>query len=117
MLVAVNVIDDLEYRVRANVGPAIFRQMPRRSFLVGRVVPVGTQWLLSGVSARFPTSERARLMRLAAGMALTLAVLAVVGSVDAPHGVATGCGWSPRFVVSRSDRRREWARGRSVQRA
>jgi hypothetical protein len=69
-LVAVNVIDDLEYRIRANVGPSIFRRMPRRSFLVARVVPVGTQWLLSGVSAPFPASERATLMQVAAGMAM-----------------------------------------------
>lgn len=69
-LVAVNVIDDLDYRIRANVGPSIFRRMPRRSFLVARVVPVGTQWLLSGVSAPFPASERATLMQVAAGMAM-----------------------------------------------
>jgi hypothetical protein len=69
-LVAVNVIDDLEYRIRTNVGPSIFRGMPRRSFLIARVVPVGTQWLLSGVSARFPASERARLMQIAASMAM-----------------------------------------------
>jgi hypothetical protein len=32
-LVVVNLVDELTYRVRSNMGPAVFRQMPRRSFL------------------------------------------------------------------------------------
>jgi Periplasmic binding protein-like domain len=34
-------VDDLTYRVRSNMGTSVFRQMPRRSFLITRLVPVG----------------------------------------------------------------------------
>jgi hypothetical protein len=47
VLVTVNVIDDLEYRIRANVGPAIFDHLPPGSFLISRVVPLGEEWLIS----------------------------------------------------------------------
>src|SRR3954451_12414637 len=30
-LILVNLVDDLTYRARANTGPSVFRQMPRRS--------------------------------------------------------------------------------------
>jgi hypothetical protein len=69
-LVAVNVVDDLEYRIRANVGPSLFRRMAGGSYLVARVVPVGDQWLLSGVCAPFGGHERERVLRFAAQQAL-----------------------------------------------
>src|SRR4051812_22681709 len=49
-LLADNVIDDLRYRVHANVGPQIFDRMPPGSFLVTRAVPVLDEWLISGAS-------------------------------------------------------------------
>lgn len=68
-LVAVNLIDDLEYRIWANVGPSIFDLMPAGSFLLTRVVPVGEQWLISGVSATYGAGTRAELLQVAAEMA------------------------------------------------
>ena len=49
-LVVVNLVDELSYRVRSNMGPAVFRRMPPRSFLIARLVPVGDEWMLSGPS-------------------------------------------------------------------
>lgn len=69
-LLAVNLIDDLEYRIRANVGPAIFDGMPPGSFLVTRVVPVHGEWLVSGVSAKYPAEHRETLFEIAAMTAL-----------------------------------------------
>lgn len=69
-LVTVNLIDDLEYRMRANVGPSIFDRLPAGSFLGTRVVPVGGQWLLSGMSAQFGAHERDSLMRVVAETAM-----------------------------------------------
>jgi hypothetical protein len=63
-LVVVNLIDDLTYRVRSNMGPAVFRQMPRRSFLVGRLVPIGDEWLLSGMTSVLPAASRADVYRM-----------------------------------------------------
>jgi hypothetical protein len=60
-----NLVDDLTYRAHANVGPAIFRQMPRGSFLVARLVPLGDEWLLSGASTLLPAAGRAEVYQMA----------------------------------------------------
>ena len=70
VLETVNVIDDLEYRIRANVGPAIFDQFPPGSFLVTRVVPLGDEWLISGMSAAYPAEHRDQILQVAANTAL-----------------------------------------------
>jgi hypothetical protein len=49
-LIVVNLVDELTYRVRSNMGPAVFTRTPPRSFLTGRLVPIGDEWLLSGVA-------------------------------------------------------------------
>jgi hypothetical protein len=46
-LIVVNLVDELTYRVRSNMGPAVFRRMRPRSFLIARLVPVGDDWLLT----------------------------------------------------------------------
>lgn len=53
-LVAVNIIDELTYQIRSNMGPAVFKQMPKGSFLVTRLVPVEEQWLFSGLTRIVP---------------------------------------------------------------
>jgi hypothetical protein len=65
-----NLIDDLIYRVHSNMGPAVFRRMPRRSFLVTRLVPVGQEWLISGISSVFPADQRVHIYHAAADLAL-----------------------------------------------
>ncbi|MEV0610804.1 hypothetical protein AB0I61_31035 [Polymorphospora rubra] len=69
-LVVVNLVDELAYRIRSNVGPSVFRQMPRRSFLITRLVPVGDEWMLSGPTSVLRPSERDVAYRLALTMAL-----------------------------------------------
>src|SRR5437763_4798088 len=69
-LVVDNLIDDLTYRVRSNMGPAVFRRMPRRSFLITRLVPIGAEWLISGTVNVFPAGERTQIYPIAADFAL-----------------------------------------------
>ena len=69
-LVVENLIDELTYRVRSNMGPAVFRRTPRRSFLISRLVPIGPEWLISGATSVFPASKRAHIYRIAADFAL-----------------------------------------------
>jgi hypothetical protein len=43
-LVAVNLVDELTYRVRSNRGPAALASMRRRTFVIARLVPIGASW-------------------------------------------------------------------------
>ncbi|MBI3977028.1 MAG: hypothetical protein HY331_02470 [Chloroflexi bacterium] len=68
-LVAVNLIDELTYRVRSNMGPAVFARVPAGSFLIARLVPVGDEWLLSGTAGVLPASNRTEAYQAAAATA------------------------------------------------
>lgn len=68
-LVAVNLVDDLTYRVRSNQGPAALGSMRRGMFLITRLVPIGEDWLLSGASTVLPKASRGEAYRLAAELA------------------------------------------------
>jgi hypothetical protein len=70
VLVLVNLVDELTYRVRSNMGTKAFRPMRRRSFLRTRLVPVGEEWLLSGISQVFPARSRDHLHRAAAELSM-----------------------------------------------
>jgi len=69
-LVVEGLVDDLTYRVRSNMGPAVFWQMPRRSFIIARLVAVGDEWMLSGPSQVLRASERDFAYRLALDIAM-----------------------------------------------
>ncbi len=69
-LIVVNLVDDLTYRVRSNMGTSVFRQMPRRSFLITRLVPVGEEWMLSGPTSVLRPAERDVAYRLAYEMSM-----------------------------------------------
>jgi hypothetical protein len=69
-LIVVNLVDDLTYRVRSNMGTSVFRQMPRRSFLITRLVPVGEEWMLSGPTSVLRPAEREVAYRLAFEMSM-----------------------------------------------
>ncbi|MEU4564326.1 hypothetical protein AB0F72_38590 [Actinoplanes sp. NPDC023936] len=69
-LVVEGLVDDLTYRVRSNMGPAVFRQMPRRSFIIARLVAVGDEWMLSGPVQMLRASERDFAYQLALDMSL-----------------------------------------------
>jgi uncharacterized protein YecA (UPF0149 family) len=68
-LVAVNLIDELTYRIYSNMGPGVFSQMRPGSFLITRAVPVEDEWVLSGYSRLWPASDRLGAYRLAAQLA------------------------------------------------
>ncbi|HZM81943.1 MAG TPA: hypothetical protein VFC19_40000 [Candidatus Limnocylindrales bacterium] len=68
-LLAENLVDDMPYRIRANVGPQVFDQMPTGSFISTRVVPVNDEWLISGPVRTFPASVRDQVLRAAAQLA------------------------------------------------
>jgi hypothetical protein len=74
VLVAENLIDDLAYRVHSNMGPAVFRRMPRRSFVITRLVPVADEWLISGATSVFPASQREHIYAVAAKFRAAAAV-------------------------------------------
>jgi hypothetical protein len=69
-LILVNLVDDLTYRTRATAGPSVFRQMPRRSFLLTRLVAVGDEWMFSGPTSVLRPAERDVAVRLAHEMSL-----------------------------------------------
>lgn len=68
-LVVVNLVDELTYQVYSNMGPALFRQTPRGSFLGGRIVPIGDDWMLSGYMTVLPAVGRAEIYRAASEFA------------------------------------------------
>jgi hypothetical protein len=69
-LIVVNLVDELTYRVRSNVGPSVFRKMPRRSFVITRLVAVGQEWMLSGPTSVLRPAERDIACQLALDLSL-----------------------------------------------
>ena len=69
-LVLSNLVDDLTYRTLATTGPSVFRRMPRRSFLLTRVVPLGDEWMFSGPTTVLRPADRDIACRLALEMTL-----------------------------------------------
>ena len=66
-LVVENLVDELTYRVYSNMGPSVFRPLKRGDFMIGRVVPIRSGWMISGdfvyfprVAARRSTAPRTR---------------------------------------------------------
>lgn len=68
-VVAVNLIDEMTYRIHSNMGESALRHLRRGSFLVSRIVPIGDAWLLSGAQAVLPKSARTEVLRIAAEQA------------------------------------------------
>jgi hypothetical protein len=75
-IVVVNLIDELTYRVRSNMGPDALAPMRPGSFLITRLVPVGDEWLLSGYSHLLPASQRGDAVAIAEKLALQRPALA-----------------------------------------
>lgn len=69
-LVLVNLVDDLTYRARSNMGLSVLSRMPRRSFLLTRLVPVGDEWMFSGPTSVLRPAERDVAFGLALEMSL-----------------------------------------------
>jgi hypothetical protein len=49
VLIVTNLVDELTYRVRSNMGGEAFRVFRPRSYMIARFVPMGGEWLVSGV--------------------------------------------------------------------
>jgi hypothetical protein len=67
-LVVENLVDELTYRVRSNMGAAALRPMRPRSYLIARLVPVGEEWILSGMSSLLPAASRDAADEIALGL-------------------------------------------------
>ncbi|GAA2206822.1 hypothetical protein GCM10009850_022800 [Nonomuraea monospora] len=65
-----NLIDELTYRVRSNMGESAFRPVKEGMFLICRLVPLGEDWLVSANISLFPADARDRLLTQAAELGL-----------------------------------------------
>jgi hypothetical protein len=64
-LVTTNLVDELPYRRYSNLGPGSFAQLPPRSFLTARLVPIDDAWMISGAIMPLPAAKRAAAYRIA----------------------------------------------------
>ena len=69
-LIGLNLVDELTYRIRSNMGPGVFARMRGGSFLIARLVPIADEWLLSGSSWILPAASRAEAIRIATDLAM-----------------------------------------------
>src|SRR5215211_4257466 len=65
-LVAVNLVDELEYRIVSNVGGDATAAVRTGTFLVTRIVPLEDEWMMSGMASLLDASERDRAYEMAA---------------------------------------------------
>jgi hypothetical protein len=70
-----NLVDEMTYRVHSNMGPAMLRQLRRGTFITTRLVPVGDDWVLSGIATLAPPVSRAEMYQAAADLALRFPAL------------------------------------------
>ncbi|GAA3813177.1 hypothetical protein GCM10022226_37370 [Sphaerisporangium flaviroseum] len=56
-VIAVNRIDELTYRVRSNMGAEGIKHLVPGAVMIGNVVPVGDDWMISGASMGFPPED------------------------------------------------------------
>jgi hypothetical protein len=69
-LLALNLIDELTYRMRSNRGHMVFGAMPKGHFMVGRLVPIGDEWMLSGAQNLLPGSALKPILGMATKLSL-----------------------------------------------
>ena len=67
-LVTENLVDELTYRMHSNMGPSVFEPLESGGFMIGRLVPVGSEWLISGNFVCYPKRDRAAIHRAACEM-------------------------------------------------
>jgi hypothetical protein len=70
VLIVTNLVDELTYRVRSNMGGEVFRVLRPRSYMIARLVPIGSDWLVSGVLHPIPRSGRKVAYAIAAELAM-----------------------------------------------
>jgi hypothetical protein len=69
-LVTENLVDALTYRVHSNMGPSVFWPLKSGGFMIGRLVSVGPEWMISGTFAWYPRSDRAAIHHAAYEMTM-----------------------------------------------
>jgi len=69
VLIVSNLVDELTYRVRSNVGGEVFRVFRPRSYMIARFVPTGSEWLVSGVIHPIARGRRKVAYAIAAQLA------------------------------------------------
>lgn len=67
--IVLNLVDELTYRVYSNAGPGVLAKLSPESFFIGRLVPLGDDWMVSGVMTMFPSSARVEIYRSALELA------------------------------------------------
>jgi hypothetical protein len=65
-----NLVDELVYRVFSNLGDRAFDTLTPGMHVVGRLIPLGADWLISGTPAVHPAEARDTLVPVAAQVAL-----------------------------------------------
>ncbi|MFD1541630.1 hypothetical protein [Nonomuraea guangzhouensis] len=65
-----NLVDELAYRAFSNLGEAAFGELRPGMYVVGRLVPLGLDWLISGTPAVHLAAARETLLSTAAHIAL-----------------------------------------------
>jgi hypothetical protein len=69
-LIAVNLVDELEYRIVSNAGVEAIRELEKAAFVVTRIVPLEDEWMLSGMASLLEASERDQAYEMAAEIVL-----------------------------------------------
>lgn len=69
-VVLFNLVDELTYRARSNMGRRAFRTVRKGMFLVCRLVPLGADWLVSAHISAFPATARGQMLTQAAEFGL-----------------------------------------------
>jgi hypothetical protein len=70
VLIVTNLVDDLTYQVHSIMGGDMFRVLRPRSYMVARLVPIGSEWLVSGVIHPIARSGRKFAHTMAAELAM-----------------------------------------------
>lgn len=66
-----NFVDELTYRARSNLGSRALKQLKKGMIVIGRLVPLGGAWMVSGHLIVFPASARDVMLVTAARQALS----------------------------------------------
>ncbi len=56
-VVAFNHVDELTYRVRSNMGSDGVEPLTPGTIMIGQIVPVGDEWMISGTPMAFPADQ------------------------------------------------------------
>lgn len=61
-VIAVNHIDELTYRIRSNMGSEGVEHLTPGMIMIGGIVPVGDEWMISGLPRAFPADQADRVL-------------------------------------------------------